>query len=579
VIKHIPISSTLPENKSGILYFGNFLYQNDREAVIQSEGKLYRTTFTNNTVKEHEITRFYTMSGLLYNDIIITHANDELIYLDTANFKELKRIPFKNTGGVRCFANPAPTTHGEVENDIYIGSNKGIFKIDPGGKILQHFSKKSGLADECIYAMAFDEEGFLWCSTNKGIIKINKDKSIQQLKKEDGLQENEFNTNAVARAEDGELFFGGVNGLNSFYPAAIKSFEEKINLFFTKIKVNNEDFTKDIAVWEIDKMNLSYNQNALAFDCIAMGSSNPGQYIYQYRMSGVDKEWIQSNELQTVRYYLQPGHYVLQVYASRVFDKEAKPLKEIDIIIQPPFWKTWWFLAIAISLFAGLLAILINEKNKKVFQQKLQSLENEKQLQGERERISKDLHDNLGAYANAVLFNTEQLEKEKEDHKKKLLIDDLKFASKDIITSLRETVWALKKETYSAEDCIVRVRNFIHPLSRYYSHINFKIDGEIPATLNLHYSMALNLVRIVQEAISNSIKHSKAKHISVTSYDLPEGWKLVIADDGMGFNFNNKIEAEEGNGLYNMHHRANESGFAMTIKTADKEGTLITLKL
>ena len=76
-------------------------------------------------------------------------------------------------------------------NNIYVGSNKGIFKIDSSGKILQQLNKETGLPDECIYAMAFDEEGFLWCSTNKGILKVNKDnKVILQLKKEDGLQEN-----------------------------------------------------------------------------------------------------------------------------------------------------------------------------------------------------------------------------------------------------------------------------------------------------------------------------------------------------------------------------------------------------
>ncbi len=163
------------------------------------------------------------MSGLWYTNSIITHANDELIFLDAATFKELKRIQFKNTGGVRCFAK-------DDANNIYIGSNKGIFKIDNAGKILLHLNKEKGLPDECIYAMCFDNEGLLWCSTNKGILKVNKDNSILQLKKEDGLQENEFNTNVAAKTDDGEIFFGGVNGISSFFPAAINSSKEKINL-------------------------------------------------------------------------------------------------------------------------------------------------------------------------------------------------------------------------------------------------------------------------------------------------------------------------------------------------------------
>jgi ligand-binding sensor domain-containing protein len=333
-LSSISIGTNLPSDKSGIDYFGNFLFQNEKEAVVQSQSKLYKTNFAANTVTEHPVTTTYTMSGIFYDGMIITHANDELVYLDAATFSLIKKVPLKNTGHVRCFA-VSPN------NNIYVGSNKGIFIIDNSGKVQNQLNKETGLPDECIYAISFDAEGFLWCSTNKGILKINKDKSVLQLKKEDGLQENEFNTNAVAKAEDGELFFGGVNGVSSFYPASISGYKEDISLLFTRIKANNEDVVSDAAPWEITKINLPYHKNALSFDFLAMGNNNPDQYIYQYRMDEVDKEWIQNDDMQTVRYSLPPGKYTFKVYASRSFDKDAKPLKEIQIIIRPPYWKSW----------------------------------------------------------------------------------------------------------------------------------------------------------------------------------------------------------------------------------------------
>lgn len=195
----------------------------------------------------------------------------------------------------------------------------------------------------------------------------------------------------------------------------------------------------------------------------------------------------------------------------------------------------------------------------------------------ERKRISKDLHDSLGAYANAVLYNTELLEKEKEEEKKKELIGDLKFASKDIITSLRETVWALKKEEYTAEECLVRVRNFIQPLAKYYNHISFRADGEAPSDMALHYTKALNLVRIMQEAISNCIKHASPSSISIASYPAENNWKLIVKDDGIGFDYASMKEDERGNGLNNMEHRAAESGFELSIVSKEKNGTVITI--
>jgi signal transduction histidine kinase len=569
-ITSIPIISSLSENRRGIDYFGNFLFQNETGGLTQSQGKLYKTDFAANTVSEYEISTAYIMGGLFHNNFIITHGNDELIFLDASTFTEVKKIPFKNTGYVRCF------TH-DREGNIYAGSNNGIFKIDENGKILQHLTKENGLPDNCIYAMLFDDAGLLWCSTNKGIFRLNRDNSILQLKKEDGLQENEFNTNVAAKSDDGEFFFGGVNGVSSFYPSAISPYEEKINLLFTSIKVNNTDSFKDSAAWNISNIILAHDKNSVAFDFIAMGSSNPEQYVYQYKMYGIDKQWIQNTDLQTVRYFLPPGDYVFQIYASRSFDKDAKPMKEIRITINPPFWKTWWFLAGLMLAGTGLMVLAINRYNKNKYAKKLQVLESERQIKMERERISRDLHDSLGAYANAVLYNTELLEQENGNDKRNELMKDLKFASKDIITSLRETVWALNKESYTAEDCLLRIRNFIQPFSRYYSHINFTVEGEAPAAIQFHYTKALNLVRIIQEAVSNSIKHAEAKNISVHSSSEDGKWKLTVSDDGKGFDYNAAKKMEAGNGLTNMQRRANDSGFSFIPESSEGRGTVITV--
>lgn len=83
--------------------------------------------FASNSINEHLVASGYVMGGLYYEPYIITHANDELIFLDASTFKEIRKIPFKNTAYVRCFAK-------DKMNNIYIGSNKGIFKIDGNGK-------------------------------------------------------------------------------------------------------------------------------------------------------------------------------------------------------------------------------------------------------------------------------------------------------------------------------------------------------------------------------------------------------------------------------------------------------------
>jgi signal transduction histidine kinase len=576
-VAFIPITTTLSKNESGLNYFGNTLAQYKQGAIVQSSRHLYKLIFAEKTITEFRFTESHTLSGILANSTIISHANDELIFIDATSFKEIKKIPFKNTGYVRCFAIPLNAAKVQERNILYLGTNNGLFVIDTTGKILKHLTKENGLPDDCIYAMAFDANNFIWCSTNKGIFKLNKDNSILHLTKEDGLQENEFNTNVVAKAADGELFFGGVNGISSFYPTSINSFNEKINLLVTQIKVNNKIAFTDTAVWNIEKIELSHNHNLLSFDFIAMGNANPNQYVYQYQMEGIDKEWIQNNDLQTVRYFLPPGNYVFKIFASRFFDTNAKPLKVIHITIHPPFWKTWWFIVISMLCLATLLGLIINSINKRKYKNKMMEVLQQQKIQSERERISRDLHDSVGAYANAVLYKTELLDNEIEPIERKELMQDLKFASKDIITSLRETVWALKKDQYSSEDCLVRIRNFVQPLAKYYSNINLKIEVVAPDDLNFHYTKALNLIRIIQEAISNSIKHAKAKNIEIKSSMENGKWTLRVIDDGIGFDYGVEKENESGNGLVNMERRAIDSGFQLEIKTGKNLHTCITI--
>ena len=569
-LTEIPVKSPLSEDKKGFNYFANFLYQNDHEIVVQTQNSIYRLNYLNNVAQQYVITNAYTHSGLLFNGQVITHFNDELVFLDTSDFHIAKKITFKNTGGVRSFAKAG-------KDQMYLGTNKGIFRINSSGKILEQYNRSTGLPDECIYTITRDNNDNLWCSTNKGIIKISPDKRFLQITKEDGLQENEFNTNALAISGDGEYFYGGVNGGSSFYPASINPEEQKLNLLVTRVQVNNSEKFTDTAVWNMDNIELPYNQNLLSFDFIAMGNNNPGQYIYQYKMKGIDDRWIPNKTLQTVRYFLPPGKYTFQMYASRYFNNNARPLKEIKITIHPPFWKTWWFLSLTILLGIVIMTYIINTFMRRAYLKKLRILEAEKNIQIERERISRDLHDNIGGYANAVLYKSQLLENKQDSLSRDQIITDLRFASKEIITSLRETIWALKKTNYSPQDCLIRMRNFIQPFNNYYPSINFKVDGIATEDKNLSHSTALHIVRIVQEAVSNAIKHAGPQNILITSRQENGKWIISVNDDGKGFDANGNTDLELGNGLANMRKRVSETAIQLQIISTPGKGTLINL--
>jgi len=223
------------------------------------------------------------------------------------------------------------------------------------------------------------------------------------------------------------------------------------------------------------------------------------------------------------------------------------------------------------------LAYALNRYNKNKYQEKLAVLENEHRIQLERERISRDLHDSIGAYANAVLYNTELLQKENGINEKNALMKDLKFASKDIITSLRETVWALKKDNYTAEDCWLRIKNFMQALARYYPDIHFKVEGEAAVDKHLHHTKALHVVRIIQEAVTNAIKHAASGSITLSSNQQAGKWILTVTDAGKGFDYETMKHTEQGNGLINMQQRAKDAGFEFTVTSHTGSGTSVSI--
>ena len=567
-ITTIPINPSFKKDNA-ISYYGNKIKNKEGKTWVQIGENVF-------SIVENELRYFNApmkggIGGNFYNNYFLQFYNNHIEFKN-ASGRLMKKFPIQNTGGVRCI---------ETDNNfIYLGSNKGIFKIDSLGKILYHLTKNDGLPDECIYAMHLQGNGDLWCSTNRGIFKITPSHQILQISKEDGLQENEFNTNVVEEADDGELFFGGVNGVSSFYPQNIFEQNEKTEIIFTRIKINNKIFESDsAAAWSLNKLVLNHKENAIAFDFIARLNGNPSHLMYQYKMIGVDDEWIPIKGLQTIRYFLQPGNYKFQVYASKLFDPNAKPLAEITVIISPPFWKTWWFITIFSLACLIILYFIISGYYKNKYKNKLVKLEQENKMQQERNKISKDLHDSIGAYANVVLYKTELLQKEKEANKSVSIVNDLKYASRDIITSLRENIWALKQDSFTAEDCMLRMKNFILNISRYYPDMQFKITGEAPEGKQLPYQNALHAVRIVQEAITNAVKHSQATKVILNSEHINKNWILTISDNGQGFKQTGLSEDIEAYGLDNMRHRASEAKFDLHMTSLPGEGTTITINI
>ncbi len=221
----------------------------------------------------------------------------------------------------------------------------GLDKFDIASETFTHYTEKDGLPNNSVVGILADDEGNLWLSTGKGLSKFNpKTETFRNYDVSDGLQGNEFDgVKAYLKSKTGEMFFGGLNGFNTFYPEQVKDNPHIPPIVITDFKKFNESVKLGTSISETKEIKLSYKDNFFGFEFAALDYTNPHKNQYAYKLEGFDKDWIYSGTRRYATYTnLDGGTYVFRVKGSNndsVWNEEGTSVK---IIITPPPWKTWW---------------------------------------------------------------------------------------------------------------------------------------------------------------------------------------------------------------------------------------------
>ena len=230
----------------------------------------------------------------------------------------------------------------------------GLNKFDREKEQFTHYSKKDGLPSTSLLGILCEENGTLWISTTKGISKFNpKTETFRNYDVDNGLQGNEFDgVKAYLKSKTGEMFFGGLNGFNSFYPERVKDNPHIPPIVLTDFKKFNESVKLKTAIAETKEIKLSYKDNFFGFEFAALDYTNPKKNQYAYKLEGFDKDWIYTGTRRYASYTnLDGGTYIFRVKGSNndgVWNEQGTSIK---ISITPPPWKTWW----AYSLYMMVL--------------------------------------------------------------------------------------------------------------------------------------------------------------------------------------------------------------------------------
>lgn len=233
-------------------------------------------------------------------------------------------------------------------------------------------------------------------------------------------------------------------------------------------------------------------------------------------------------------------------------------------------------LVIAFALFRSyrrkqkIKVNLMMEEEKKYAEEAIRQAEEK-----ERVRIASDLHDNLGAYAASMASNLGYIQLHDTDEGSKNAFKELGNNSNAIISQLNDTIWVLKKDTLALTAISDRLKTFISRIQKSYPGMNIEVNEKINMDYALPSSQAFHLYRILQEAVNNSLKHSKGKNIIVT-ISAANGWTAVVEDDGVGIS--ESVESSDGgNGLQHMKDRCREAGWEISWEQKQDRGTTVKI--
>ena len=493
------------------------------------------------------------VKGLPKEDVYLTSFADKngRIYISRAykgftegtiqNDSFLIQKDFSYQATIKCFSEINDTY-------LYIGTTSGLMKFNKKNAVVEKiYTTNDGLSNQYIYGVLPDSNA-LWLSTNTGINRLQlNNESIKNFTAGDGLQSNEFNTYSFCKAADGELLFGGVNGLNSFYASAISKYPYSPKLQLSALQINDAPPAVIQNAGELKTLILQPDENTVSFQFTVLDFANPGANSLFYTLEGYDKKWIAAANKSVIRYAnLPPGNYMLKAKAINAEKVESNFVYLLSVTVKTPWWQSWWFRTLlSLSIIAFVFLMIKNYLSRQLHKQKI-IMEKELAIEQERTRMSRELHDGLGSMLSGIKHSFSAMKNQLELDDKQ----DLKFSGN--IDKLNESIKELRNLSHSmASDSLLKygLENSLDDYCRNISEpgvISVSFTALHTEEMQLTEEQTFHIFRIVQELLQNVMKHAmSANTIVQISYNAGHLY-ITVEDDGRGFDMETRVKILKG---------------------------------
>lgn len=500
----------------------------------------------------------------------------------------------------------------DVDNTLWLSTNEGLCSIE-NDTIVNNYSLNKDLKDRITNISETTDGTLILATYGNGILLWKNGKIKQHINIGNGLSGNickkiyahadtvyvatdkglsmfVYNASAPIKPEnfttsDG-LLSNGVNDvnikLNNVYVATSegisilpispnRNYAEPPNLYITSFKVNTT------LMDSLQNVKLSYDRQYLQFTFVAPTFDHPELLTYQYKLSGLNEKWSETKNNAVEFTSLNPGVYVFQVRARKYNSDWSKP-EVLKFEITAPFWEEIWFkLVVANSLILIFYFLLRNMVARK-YRKKLALYEQQRALQLERNRISTDMHDDLGAdLTNIVILSKIARKTLKIQEDQNHVIDRIGLAANDVINKMNEIIWAMNP----ANDTLSNLVSYLHRYTKEYLElysipVQINMPAAVPA-VTLKAAFRRNVFLILKESLHNIVKHAHASRVTITieSAQTEKIFRLTIQDNGQGFSITDRTGS--GNGLINMKKRMTEINGTIHMVSSENNGAIVNV--
>ena len=490
--------------------------------------------------------------------------------------------------------NIARAIYEDGEGALWVGMyDSGLYRFKDGR--FTHYTTLDGLFDNGVFRIIEDGRGNFWISCNLGIYRVSKDElnafaegralkvTSVPYNKHDGMLNSECNGGgqpAGIRARDGRIWFPTQGGVAVIDPDRLPANQPAPSVVIESFIVDTQPVSAHAPVkLQPGQVNVEIHYSGLSF-------INPELVKFKYRLEGLDTDWVDAGTRRTAYYaHLPPGRYYFRVKAANrdgVWNEEGAG---IEITVSPPFWRTWWFILLAVCSLA-LIAFLLYRRRVLQLERARRTQEAfSKQLiesqERERKRIAAELHDSLGQ--SLLIIKNRAYLGLNQGHDATAAREQLREISvtvSDALQEVREIAYYLRPSLLEKLGLTSILEEMLEKVATS-SDINFSYEV---APLDGAFSpeAEINFFRVVQECVNNIIKHSEAAEASIVIERNAHGVRLLVEDDGKGFAPDDAADGgarRNGFGLTGLAERVRMLGGGHSIHSARGAGTIITVTI